>query len=126
MTRDIVGELSEMMSDEKRKAFDAGALFILNGVITLSEMSGGRLYTRQLRDYQDYMQRSLERTNSENETEAQQQENVAPVQSVPRRPDPEVVVIARDEPPFGPNVPEQVEELQAGQACEAVTQEEQG
>lgn len=122
--RDIIDELSEMMSEEKRKAFDAGAFFILNGIITLSEISGGRLYTRQLRDYQDYMHRSLERTNREIQTEAQQQANAAPVQSVPQRPDPEVVVIARDEPPFGPDVPDEASESRAGQASEAVTQAE--
>lgn len=123
---DINQQLAEMMMKEKREAYDAGALGLMDCVIQLCEASGGRLNTRQLRDYKAYVTRSLERENSEKETEVQQQANAAPVQSVPRRPDPEVVVIARDEPPFGSDVPVEATQSQAGQASEAVTQAEQG
>ena len=66
MSRDIISELSEMMSHEKRKAFDAGVIASIDMVIQLCEMSGGRLNAKQLQDFKHYTNDQLnERENND-------------------------------------------------------------
>ena len=119
---DVMDQLGAMIMDEKRKAYDAGALGLIDSVIQLSEMSGGRLNTRQLRDYKAYITRTLERKNSE--AKAEQQETDPEVRIEPRRVDTEVVELPWLGETVGQDVPTQAEEPQAGQGSEAVTEAE--
>jgi len=75
MSRDIVSELSEMMSHEKRKAFDAGVIASIDMVIQLCEMSGGRLTVKQLHDFKRYTNDQL--NERENDDRRQDGEGVA-------------------------------------------------
>lgn len=123
---DINQQLAEIMMKEKYAAYNAGALGVMDSVITLCEMSGGRLNTRQLRDYKSYVESSLERKQDEKEEQAQQQANAAPVQSVTRRIDSEVVEFVGIKSSLRSDFPAEAPQSQAGQASEAVTQAEQG
>jgi len=121
---DINQQLAEMMMKEKREAFDAGALAIMDSIIELCKMSGNRLNLRNLYDYKLYVTRGLERINGEKEGSVQHKEADPPVRLVARRVDPEVVVIAGAESSVGSDSPTEEAQPPAGQGGEAVTQAE--
>ena len=122
VSRDIAGELTDLFREEKRKAYDAGALGLIDSVIQLSEMSGGRLNTRQLRDYKEYITRTLERKNSEEQV--QQQEADEAIRSESWRVDTEVVELPWLGTPVGQDVPTEAREPQEGPGSEAIPQAE--
>lgn len=83
MTRDVVGELSQMISDEKRKAFDNGCLAITDQIINLAEMSGGKLYVSQLKEFKTYLERLTNdrRQTGEHQGEEDAKEDPSALQS---------------------------------------------
>lgn len=117
---DVISQLSAMVMDEKRKAYDAGALGLIDSVIQLCEMSGGKLNTRQLRDYKEYITRTLERKNSEE----QQQEADEAIRSESRGTHAEVVELPRVGETVGQDVPTEAGEPQEGSGSEAIPQAE--
>lgn len=122
---DIELQLARMMLEEKRKAFDAGALSIIDTIIKLCEMSGGRLNTRQLREYKKYVTSNFERMHDEEERNLQQQEANQEVRTGAWRIDTEMVEFAGTQPTVEPNSTTEEAQPQAGQGGEAVTQAEQ-
>ena len=122
VSRDIAGELTDLFREEKRKAYDAGALGLIDSVIQLSEMSGGRLNTRQLRDYKEYITRTLERKNSEEQI--QQQEADEAIRSESRGTYAKVVELPGVGAVVRPDISTEAGEPQEGPGSEAVPQAE--
>ena len=122
MTRDITGELTDLFHEEKRKAFDAGALGLIDSVIQLCEMSGGKLYTRQLRDYKEYITSALERKNSEEQV--QQQASDEAIRSESRGTYAKVVELPGVGAVVRPDISTEAGEPQEGPGSEAVPQTE--
>lgn len=122
--QDVIAQLGALMMDEKRKAYDAGALGVLDHVITLCEMSGGRLNARQLRDFKEYITSTLERKNSE--AQAEQQETDEEIRSESRGTYAKVVELPGIGAVVRPDVPTEAGEPQEGQGSEAVPQAEPG
>lgn len=72
MSRDIVGELSAMMSEEKRKAFDAGCLSTIDSIILLAEISGGRISIKALRELKTYTESQFNERDQHAKGDAQE------------------------------------------------------
>lgn len=54
--RDIQSKLTIMFTEEKKKAYDAGAMAAMDSMIILAQVSGGKIYTQQLHNYRRHMQ----------------------------------------------------------------------
>lgn len=86
MSRDIAGELTIMFTEEKRKAYDAGAMAAMDYTIELCKASGGRLSTMQLLDLKNFLFIKLNEANERDKQDADQQANEAEVQPDRRLP----------------------------------------
>lgn len=128
MSSDIVEQLSAMMRDEKREAFDAGCLKTIDMVIELAEMGNGRLSTHQLLNFKEYITRQLRKANEDDR--GQDGEGMAgqetPIEDTPPVQPSRRVFDAEGVQFFGPSASNQSggEEAPAGerQASEAITQ----
>ena len=127
---DYLAELNEQIAKANAEAFDKGVTIAFERIITLCEISGGRLTTKQLVEFKKYLDDQIikqnERRRSEEQIQRQDGEQGTDEAVRPRFElvNTEVVELPRLGETVGQDTPTEAEEPQEGQGSEAVPQAE--
>lgn len=122
---DYLAELNKEIAEINMLAFDQGVELAFDRIITLSEISGGRLTTKQLREFKKYLDDQIVKQNERKRIEAQaQQEADETVRPRFELVDTEMVDLTWLGEIVGQDVPTEAAEPQEGQGNEAVPKAE--
>lgn len=123
---DYLAELNKEIAEINALAFDQGVELAFERIITLCEISGGRLTTKQLKEFKKYLDAQIVEQNERRRsaTQTEQQEADEAVRPRFELVNTEVVEFSGSREAVGQDVPTEAAEPQEEPGSEAVTQAE--